>query len=86
MNNKMKKTQKELHECCDELKVIRSKYANKRSGYTNLPFIVLRKKYKLWIPFKHRNKKTPVIRKTIQLLIDRAYLMGKLEVMRENKE
>jgi len=81
----MKKTQEELHKCCDELKEIRKKYANKRSGYTNLPYLVLRKKYKLWIPPRYLNNKKPIIRKVIYLLVQRAYLMGKLEAMRENK-
>lgn len=78
----MKQTKKELSQCCNELKIIRNKYANKRTGYTSLPFIVLRKKYKLFIPRKYLNGKEPIFRKLICLIKQRAYLMGKLEVMR----
>lgn len=75
---------KELHDCCEELKELRKKYSNKRSGYVSLPFKILRKKYKLWIPNKYRKNKFPDLVKSINLIKQRAYLMGRLEEIRKN--
>ena len=80
------KLYKELHKCCEELKKLRKKYATKRSGYTTLPRFILRKKYKLWIPNKYLNNKKPDLVESINLIKQRAYLMGRLKEIRKHDE
>ncbi len=84
---KIKDLNESLHNCCVELKKLRKKYASKRSGYITLPYMILRKKYKLYIPLKYMSGKKPDLVEAIYLLTQRAYLMGQLKEIRgQNNE